>query len=64
MHSKGNKQNEKTTHRMGENLCKWRNWQGLNLQDIETVHAALYQKQTTQTKKSEDLNSHFSKEDR
>ena len=28
LHSKGNhKQNEKTTHRMGENICKQSNWQ-------------------------------------
>ena len=30
MHSKGNhKQNEKTTHRMGENICKWSDQQEL-----------------------------------
>ena len=33
MHSKGNhKQSEKTAHIMGENIFKWRYWQGLNLQ--------------------------------
>ena len=33
--SKGNhKQNEKTTYRMGENLCKWSNQQGLNFQNV------------------------------
>ena len=32
LHSKGNpKQNEKTTHRMVENICKWINWQGVNI---------------------------------
>ena len=31
LHSKGNhKQNEKPTYRMGENICKWCDWQGLN----------------------------------
>ena len=25
-------QNEKTTLRMGENICKWSNWEGINLQ--------------------------------
>ena len=45
MHSKGNyKQDEKTTHRMGENICKWTDQQGINLQDIQTAHAAQYQK--------------------
>ena len=27
-------QNEKTTLRMGENICKWSNWQRINLQNI------------------------------
>ena len=32
LHSKGNhKQDEKTTLRMGENICKWSNWQRINL---------------------------------
>jgi len=29
---------------MGENSCKWCNWQGLNLQNIQTVHTAQQQK--------------------
>ena len=42
MHSKGNhKQHEKTTLRMGENTCKWSNWQSIH---IQTAHAAQYQK--------------------
>ena len=33
MRSKGNhKQSEKTAHIMGENIFKWRYWQGVNLQ--------------------------------
>ena len=26
---------------MGENICKWSNQQGINLQNIQTAHAAL-----------------------
>ena len=37
------KQDEKTTLRMGENICKWNNWQEINLQNIQTAHAAQYQ---------------------
>ena len=45
MHSKGNhKQNEKRTYRMGENVCKWCNQQGINLQNLKTAHVAQYQK--------------------
>ena len=40
MHSKGNhKQNEKAL-RMGENICKWSNSQGINLQNIQTASVA------------------------
>ena len=41
MHTKGNnKQNENTTHRMGENICKPWNQQGINLQNTQTARAA------------------------
>ena len=44
MQSKGNHgQDEKTTLRMGENICKRSN-QGINLQNIQTAHGAQYQK--------------------
>ena len=33
---------------MGENIYKWSNWQGINLQNIETVHAAQLKKHTTE----------------
>ena len=39
LHSKGNrKQNEKMTYRLGENICKWCDGQGLNYQNIQTAH--------------------------
>ena len=62
MYSKGNhKQNKERILRMGENICKGSNWQGINLQNIQTAHAAQYKK--IQIKKwGEDLNRHFSKE--
>ena len=46
MHSKGNhKQNEKITYRMGENICKLRDWQEFtNLPNMQIAHAAQYQK--------------------
>ena len=48
MHIKGNlEQNKKTTHRMGENTCKWFDQQGINLQNLLTAPAAQYQKKTT-----------------
>jgi len=34
---------------MGENICDWNNWQGINLQNIQTIHVAQYQK-TAQSK--------------
>ena len=40
------KQNVKTTHRVGENICKQSNRQGINLQNIQAAHAAQCQKKT------------------
>ena len=39
LHSKENhNQNEKTTYRMGENICKWCYQQGINFQNIQIAH--------------------------
>ena len=52
LHSKGNhKQNKKTTHRIGENICKQSDLQGINLQNTRTAHAAQYQKTNNPTQK-------------
>ena len=38
LHSKGNhQQNEKTTYRIGENLCKVCDWQEVTIQNIKTA---------------------------
>ena len=49
LHSKGNhQQNEKTTYGLRENIC---DQQGLNFQNIQTVHTnSITKKQTTQSK--------------
>ena len=62
--SKGNhKQNEKTTYGLGENICKWCDWQGLNFQNIQTAHTTQQQKNKPIKKWVEDLNRDFSKEE-
>ena len=64
MHSKGNQQNEKTTYRTGENICKQCDWQGVNAPKYtNSSYNSISKKQATQSKKWEDLNRHFSKED-
>ena len=52
MHSKGvHQQDEKTTLRMGENICKQSNGQGINVQNIQTALAVQYQKTNNPIKK-------------
>ena len=34
--------NKKTTYRMGEDICKCCDWQGINLQNIQIAHTAQY----------------------
>ena len=48
LHSEGNhNQNEKTTYRLGENICKQCDQQGINFQNIQTVYTTQYQKTKT-----------------
>ena len=63
MHSKGNyTPNKKTALRMGENIYKWINWQGINLQNTQTAHAAQDQKANHPIKKwAEDLTDIYPK---
>ena len=68
MDSKGkDKQDEKITLRMGENIWKWSNWQRQLLWRISLQNKQLMQlnikTKTTQSKKWEDLNRHFLKDD-
>ena len=63
MHSQRNhQQSEKTINRMGENICKWGDWQRINHQNIQTANAALCQNKNPVKKNWVNLYRHFSKE--
>ena len=56
LHSKGNhKQNEKTVHRMGENICRRSGQEEINLQNVQIAHEDLYPKKSPIKKWTEDL---------
>ena len=45
LHSKGShKENEKTTYRIGKNIHKKCDWQGINFKNIQTAQTAQHQK--------------------
>ena len=50
---------------MGKKYLQTVDWQVINLQNLQTAHAAQYQKtkQSNQKKWAENLNRHFSRED-
>ena len=65
-HSQGNhKQNEKTTLRMGENVCKQSNPQRINLQNLQIAHETQHKENTNNPVKkwAEDINIYLPKED-
>ena len=48
----------------GIKMCKWSNWQRINLKNIQATHSAQYQKNKRPNQKmGQELNRQFSKED-
>jgi len=46
LHNKGNhEQNEKTTYWIGEDICKWYIWKGVNIQNIKNSGNSTSKKQ-------------------
>ena len=41
----------KLLYRMGENVCKWYDWQGLNFQIIQIAHKSQQQKKNKEPNK-------------
>ena len=57
MHNEGNyKPSEKTAFRIGEHNSKQSNWQRISLKNMQTAHAAQYQKNKQKILKWADLN--------
>ena len=49
---------------MGENICKWCDWQGLNIQNTQTARKTQEQKISNPIKKcAEDVKKYFSTEE-
>ena len=44
--------NKDKTWNERENICKWNNWQGINLQNIQKAPVAQYQKKKTISEKN------------
>ena len=55
--------NEKTTYGLGWNICKWFEWEGINIQYIFDTYNSIAKSQQSNKKWAEDLSGHFPKED-
>ena len=52
------------TYGMGENICKWYDWQKVNIQNIKAAHITQYQKQNPIKNKKTSINIFPKKENR
>ena len=49
---------------MGENICNWCDWQGINYQNVQTIHETQYwTNKQPNPKMVKDLSNHFFKQD-